>query len=116
VNLAWVSNHGRVADLATTATQREGRGVRVSASTLSRKFYEGYSETPTMKGTEMPPSMLAEILEVLKKNPDTMYVSDTMMVAKTIDDKLIVITGDFRDITEDAANKILQRRLDRLIS
>lgn len=57
---------------------------------------------------------LAEILETLKKNPDTMFVSESLMVAKTIDDKLICIIGDFRDITEDAANRILQDKLRRI--
>lgn len=62
----------------------------------------------------MSASSLAEILEMLKKNPDTMYVSDTVMVARTIDDNLIVITGDFRNITEEAANRLLQDKLRRI--
>lgn len=57
----------------------------------------------------------AQLIAQLKERPDEMYMTDKFMaVYWTALDKVLFITGDFKDISDEEANRILQDRITKI--
>jgi hypothetical protein len=55
------------------------------------------------------------IFEMLKKNPGHMYVCPTFIAVALNEDRVLAVTGDFTNITEEEANLRLQNAITKML-
>lgn len=59
---------------------------------------------------------LTPLKEMLKKNPDHMFVTEEVIAVLIPDtDHVLLVGGDFKNITEEEANLILQEELRKMM-
>lgn len=55
------------------------------------------------------------IVKELRKNPGHMYVTESMIACAIPDsDRIFVVAGDFRDVSDEEANRRLQEAIKNL--